>query len=352
MATITAVATTAPDHLMTSQMVKEGLAQVFSEHPRVRTALAMVDRTGVHNRHMVLSLPQMLEPRGLETNNDLYQLEAVRLGEHVAREVLERAQLAADAIDAVITVSCTGFMIPSLDAHLINLLGMRSDVCRLPITELGCAAGAVALSRAADFIAAGRAKHVMVVAVELPSLTFQHGDSSMANLVSAALFGDGAAACIVSSERKPGFPRIVASRSHLFPETIDAMGFQLKDEGFHIVLAQEVSELITRHIRPLVDGFLADQGKTCAQLQSWVLHPGGRRIMEGMTQELALSPEQTQASWSILGEFGNLSSASVLFVLQRHLDTLRTAAPQPGRLGLLAAFGPGFSAELQLLEWN
>lgn len=356
MAMIGPVATAVPPHVLEQELVRHGVASLFAGHPRIEAALGMVDRAGVKKRHLVLSLPEMLEERSLTDRNRRYGEEAVALGEHVALDAISRAGLRPEQLDGVITVSCTGFMIPSLDAHLVNRLGLRPDVCRLPITELGCAAGAVALARAADLVASERIRHVLVVSVELPSLTFQQRDRSMANLVSSALFGDGAAACVVSRAAGeasggagPSIPRILASRSHLFPDTLGAMGFDLRDTGFHILLEREVSELIDGAVAPLVDAFLAEQGIERSDLAAWVLHPGGRRILTAMETRLGLDGDAIAPSREVLAEFGNLSSASVLFVLAAHQ---RRGRSRPGDLGLLAAFGPGFAMETLLLRWD
>jgi len=250
-------------------------------------------------------------------------------------------------VDLLITVSCTGVMIPSLDAHLANDLGFRPDLRRLPITELGCAAGASALARAADYVRAWPGATVLVVAVELPSLTFQRQDTSQANLISSILFGDGAAAVLVTGRDAHG-PRIVESESFLFPRTLGAMGFDLGSDGFHIVLSRDVPELIRAEVRGLLDRFLTRVGLRRDELSVFILHPGGRKLLAFIEEELALSPADTECSWHVLREYGNQSSASVLFVLHEWLA--RRTAP-PGSHGLLAAFGPGFSADLLLLNW-
>jgi predicted naringenin-chalcone synthase len=271
------------------------------------------------------------------------------LGEQVARQCLQQANLAPGAVDLVITTSCTGFMIPSLDAYLANSLGFSAHVKRLPVTELGCAAGASALSRAFDYIRAFPTHTVLVVAVELPSLTFQMRDLSPANIVSSALFGDGAAAVLLRGETITNKPCIVATESTLFPQTTDLMGFELKDAGLHIVLSAEIPEVVCERVPDLLTQFLERQRLTISDLTHLLLHPGGRRVLDGLSQCLGLSAEQTRISRAILRDYGNLSSASVLFILDRFLGSER---PRPGDWGLLLAFGPGFSAEALLLRWE
>jgi alkylresorcinol/alkylpyrone synthase len=261
---------------------------------------------------------------------------------------LQRAGLRPDEVDLIITVSCTGFMIPSLDAHLINLMGFRSNVRRMPFTELGCAAGAMALGRAADFLKANPGGNVLIIAVELPSLTFQRKDISQANLISSILFGDGAAAVLVTGRHVPG-PKIMVSETYTFPDSLGAMGFDLRDSGFHILLAKDVPEMIGDKIRDLVNGFLERHGKKFQDIKGWILHPGGARLLGNVEIALGLTKCQTQPSWDILGNVGNLSSATILFILQEWLEKRPLKS---GEYALAAAFGPGFSAEFLLLQWT
>jgi alkylresorcinol/alkylpyrone synthase len=227
-------------------------------------------------------------------------------------------------------------------------MGFRRDVRRMPFTELGCAAGAMALGRAEEFIRANPGKNVLLISVELPSLTFQRKDLSQANLISCILFGDGAAAAIVTGEPAPG-PQILASETYTFPDSLDAMGFDLGDSGFHIVLSKNVPGMIREKIGGLVDGFLARHGLARRSIAAWILHPGGQKLLGSIEDELGLCRSDTQCSWDVLGEYGNLSSATILFILNRWLET---RPMKPGDYGLVAAFGPGFSAELLLLRWT
>jgi alkylresorcinol/alkylpyrone synthase len=239
-------------------------------------------------------------------------------------------------------------MIPSLDAHLINRMGFRPDVRRVPITELGCAAGAAALGRCTDYLRGYPGGTALVVAVELPSLTFQRRDLSQANLISTILFGDGAAAAVVTGRPGRG-PRILEVASHLLPDTIDAMGFDLQGDGFHIILSKEVPALIRDRIKQILCTTLVRRGLSTADISAYVLHPGGRALLQAIQDELGLTDEDTQPSWNVLRECGNQSSASVLFVLD---EWLRTRQLPSGAYGMLAAFGPGFSAETALLAWD
>jgi alkylresorcinol/alkylpyrone synthase len=218
----------------------------------------------------------------------------------------------------------------------------------MPFTELGCAAGAMALGRAADFLKAYPGGNVLIIAVELPSLTFQRKDISQANLISSILFGDGAAAVLVSGNGGHG-PRILVSETYTFPDSLGAMGFDLRDSGFHILLAKDVPEMIGAKIKGLVHGFLERHGLTQQDIKGWILHPGGARLLGNVEIALGLTKCQTQPSWDILGNVGNLSSATILFILQEWLEKRPL---QPGDYAMAAAFGPGFSAEFLLLQWT
>jgi alkylresorcinol/alkylpyrone synthase len=347
--TIAATATALPPYTITREDVKVYMGRVFDiPERRLEAMMSIVDNAQVHNRHSIFPLDYTIEPRPLSQTNNEYIEHAVKLGREAAEKCLERAGLKPTDIDMIITVSCTGFMIPSLDAHLINLMGFRSNVRRMPFTELGCAAGAMALGRAADYLKAEPGGNVLIIAVELPSLTFQRKDISQANLISSILFGDGAAAVVVSGKQMKG-PKILKTETYTFPDSLGAMGFDLRDSGFHILLAKDVPEMIGGKIGGLVQGFLESNGRKREEIKGWILHPGGARLLGNIETELGLCKCDTQPSWDILGNVGNLSSATILFILQEWLEKRPL---QAGEYALAAAFGPGFSAEFLLLQWT
>jgi alkylresorcinol/alkylpyrone synthase len=345
---IASAATAVPSFCIGREEVKSYMQQVFSiESGRLEAMMAVIDNSQVKQRYCIHPVDYIVRPRPLAQISREYQEHSICLGRKVATECLERAGIGPREIDLIVTVSCTGVMIPSLDAYLINDLGFRTDVRRLPITELGCSAGAAALAKASEFIRAFPGSTALVIAVEIPSLTFQRGNTSQANLISTVLFGDGAAAAVVTGRAHPG-PRIIGTDSYLFPHSLDAMGFDLKDNGFHIVLSKDVPQLIRDDIKRLIDSFLARHNLTRKQISAFIFHPGGQKLLSFIQDELGLSRCDTQFSWDVLRDYGNLSSASVLFVLQEWL-TKRIMAT--GDYGLLAAFGPGFSCEMLLLRW-
>ena len=347
---IVATATAVPPHMITRDDVKYYMGRVFDiPERRLEAMMSIVDNAQVHSRHMIFPIDYTVEPRSLEKTNQEYMQHAIELGQRAAEECLKRAGMTPQDIDMIITVSCTGFMIPSLDAHLINRMGFRSDVRRMPFTELGCAAGAMALGRATDYLQSRANGNALIIAVELPSLTFQRKDISQANLISSILFGDGAAAVIVSGKPDAPGPRILVSETYTFPDSLGAMGFDLKDSGFHILLSKDVPEMIGEKIEGLVDGFLSRHGVPREQIRGWILHPGGSRLLSNVEKNLGLSKCDTQPSWDILGSVGNLSSATILFILQEWLEKRPL---KQGDIAFAAAFGPGFSAEFLLLQWD
>ena len=347
---IVASSTALPPNVIDRDGVKYYIGRVFDiPERRLDAMMSIVDNAQVHKRHLIFPADYTVEPRSLEKTNNEYMEHAINLGRRATEECLQRAGMTPQDIDMIITVSCTGFMIPSLDAHLINSMGFRSNVRRMPFTELGCAAGAMALGRATDYLQSNVEGNVLIIAVELPSLTFQRKDISQANLISSILFGDGAAAVIVSGKKTAPGPRILVSETYTFPDSLGAMGFDLKDSGFHILLAKDVPEMIGEKIEGLVDGFLSRHGLTRPDIKGWILHPGGARLLGNVEKALGLTHCQTQPSWDVLANVGNLSSATILFILQEWLEKRPL---KKGDIAMAAAFGPGFSAEFLLLQWT
>jgi alkylresorcinol/alkylpyrone synthase len=352
--------TAVPGFSATQAEVKARLRELFDlPGRRLDAAMELFDHAGVQRRFSVEPLDRLGVPRPLGEIQDRYREHAFSLGREAAREALNQAGVGAAEIDLIVTTSCTGIMIPSLDAYLVDELGLRSDVRRLPITELGCAAGAAALARTHDFLVGFPGARALVIAVELPSLSMQRADLSLANLVATALFGDGAAAVVLAGGdvRMGGGVgagtgsgvRILETLSHIFPRSAYALGFDLKDDGFHSVLSKDIPALLQSEIASLVGTLAGRRGLGREDLSSFVLHPGGRKILAIIEQELGLTRADTQPSWDVLRDYGNQSSASVLFVLQEWLTRRRPAA---GTHGVLAAFGPGLTAEMLLLGWS
>ncbi len=282
--------------------------------------------------------------------NDKWIESAQELGQKAICAALNSAGIDRSEIAALFFVSITGVSSPSIDAKLVNRMRLNKHIKRIPIFGLGCVAGAAGLSRAADYVKAYPDQYAVLLSVELCSLTLQHDDFSPANLISVGLFGDGAAAAIVGGSETPVQfgPEIVATRSVFYSDTDRVMGWDISEKGFNIVLSREVPDVVEKNLGLDVDSFLADQGLTRKDMKSWVIHTGGPRVLEATETALELPAGTLDASWKCLRRTGNLSSASVLFVLEEFMKNRR---PEPGTLGLLAAMGPGFCSELLLLRW-
>jgi alkylresorcinol/alkylpyrone synthase len=281
--------------------------------------------------------------------NDHWIRTAQELGEKAISSALKDAGLNPRNLGAFFFTSVTGISSPSIDALLINRLGLCRNIRRVPIFGLGCVAGAAAISRAADYVRAYPGQVAVVLSVELCSLTLQRGDTSMANLISSGLFGDGSAAVIVAgADCGLSGPAILATRSVFYPQTEEMMGWNVSEKGFRIVLSKEVPTLVRENLAQDVDDFLAERGLTRADIGSWALHTGGPKILEATADALGLKNGELDVSWECLRRTGNLSSASVLVVLE---EVMKKHRPAVGTLGLLAAMGPGFCSEFVLLEW-
>lgn len=320
------------------------------EFPHVDRLLRIARRSGIERRHLVRPLRETIAGEDFGARNDVYVRESKRLAEAVARDALANAGIDAKDVDLIITTSCTGLMIPSVCAHLVPTLGFRPTTKRLPITELGCAAGTVALSRAREFIACYPGANVLIVAHELCSLTYQPGDRSMQSLVGALLFGDGAAGVVVRGDQRHAEPglRLDVNASFLFPDSWDYMGFDVRASGLHLILDRGIPGAIERQVKPVLERFLREHGLAAADIEFFCLHPGGRKLIDEIARVFSLGPGDTRASRDCLAEVGNLSSASIFVVLQNLFDRY---TPRHGATGLLTAFGPGFAAEMALGTW-
>jgi alkylresorcinol/alkylpyrone synthase len=348
-----------PEHVHRQEEIRDALLAWLSDRPALaERAGSIVANAQVRRRFTVRPLEWYVAHTSVTERSVVYREEMIRLCESAARQSLDEAGIDPKQIGLIISTSCTGMMIPSVETYLIGRMGFEPHTRRQPLTEMGCVAGAAALGQADRFLRAYPESAVLIVAAELASLTAQVSDFSLANIVSAALFGDGAAATVVAGPRfaRAGQGRlngrrpagIVATRSVLFPDTPELMGFDNTDGGLKIFLSPRVPRFLRQHLPRELAPFLEAHGLKRADLAHFLLHPGGRKVLEGLERELALSVEDTRFSWQVLGEYGNLSSATVLFMLH-HFE--RAAAPQAGERGLLAAVGPGFCAELVLLQW-
>jgi alkylresorcinol/alkylpyrone synthase len=303
----------------------------------------------VGGRHLALPLAEYARMGSFTEANDAWIRVGVDVGARAIEDALARAGLGVGDIDAFWLTSVTGVATPSLDARLINRLGFRADIKRVPIFGLGCVAGAAGVARAADYLKGHPRDIALLLSVELCTLTLQRDDMSIANLIATGLFGDGGAAVVLTGdEHGDRGPSIVATRSVFYPGTEDVMGWRVGASGFQVVLSAEVPEMVRRHLRRDVDAFLAAHGLGYDDIAVWVAHPGGPRVLEAMQEALPMRPGALDIAWKSLREVGNLSSTSVLLVLQ---ETLAGPTPPSGAYGLMTAMGPGFCSELVLLRW-
>ena len=322
------------------------------EHPRMLDQLHA--HAGVDGRHLVLPLERYYDLKGFGEFNRVWIEAAQELGERAIRCAMARAELELSQIGALFFVSVTGVASPSIDARLINRMKLPLNLRRTPIFGLGCVAGAAGVARAADYVRAYPDQVAVLLSVELCSLTLQREDLSLANLVSSGLFGDGAAAVVVAGakvKRPEGLrdgPEIIATRSVFYPDTEDVMGWDISEKGFRIVLSRDVPEVVREHLGPDVDALLCAHGFERGDVGSWVMHTGGPKVLEAVQDSLGLKNGEIKASWDCLRRVGNLSSASVLCVLE---DVMVNRRPERGTLGVMAALGPGFCSEVVLLRW-
>ncbi len=303
----------------------------------------------VGGRHLSIPLEDYASIENWGQANDHWIRVAQEIGGDAVLTALKKAGLTVADVDALFFVTVTGVATPSIDARLMNRLGLPPTVKRVPIFGLGCLAGAAGVARAADYLKGHPEDVVVLLSVELCSLTLQREDLSVENLIASGLFGDGAAAAVlVGSEREGGGPRVVDSRSSFYPNTERVMGWDVSERGFKVVLSAEVPEMVRRHLRGDIDAFLADHGLDISDIAVWVSHPGGPRVLEAMQEALELPETALAGAWRTLREVGNLSSTSVLLVLEETLSS----PPPPGSWGLMSAMGPGFCSELVLLRWD
>jgi alkylresorcinol/alkylpyrone synthase len=313
----------------------------------IKKVKKIVENAAVDRRYSIMSPEDVFSNLSFAERNAIYVKESIKLGATCLQSALEKAAWKPEDLDYIITVSCTGIMIPSLDAYLINLVKLKQDIIRLPVTEMGCAAGVSGMIYAKNFLKANPGKRAAVVAVESPTATFQIADFSMANIVSAAIFGDGAACVLMSSDPIDDGPELIAEEMHHFYNAEEMMGFKLSNSGLQMVLDPQVPDTIAEHFPSIINPFLAKNGLEISNIDHLIFHPGGKKIVqlvESLFGEMGKNIDDTK---EVLRLYGNMSSATVLYVLERFIDS----APKKGEYGLMLSFGPGFSAQRILMQW-
>jgi len=347
---IASVASAFPEHYYDQQVLTEALKNDWRHRLPNPAILDRLDESmQVGGRYLVRPIEFYESLTTWGQANNAWIEHALELGEKALCKALHGAGMKPKDLSAIYVTSVTGIAAPSIDARLVNRIGLSTNIKRVPIFGLGCVAGAAGIARAADYVHGYPDQAAALLSVELCSLTLQRNDLSMAHLISALLFGDGAAATIVvGSKRKSDGPEILATKSIFYPHTERVMGWDISEKGFHIVLSPEVPDTVVKHLGKDVDAFLAEQGHKRSDIKTWVMHTGGPKVLEATATALGLTEKDLAASWECLRKVGNISSTSVLLVLE---DVYMNRRPEPGSLSILAAMGPGFCSELVLLRW-
>ncbi|NEV93184.1 type III polyketide synthase [Psychroflexus sp. YR1-1] len=312
-----------------------------------RKVIKIYEGAQVDKRYSIMDPEEVFSATSFEDKNRIYTREAKILGKKVLKKALHEAGWLGQSLDYIITVSCTGIMIPSLDAFLINDLDLRQDIVRLPVTEMGCAAGISGMIYAKQFLQANPGKRAAIVSFEAPTATFQLNDKSMANMVSSAIFGDGAACVLMSSEEDCKGPKILGESMYHFYNNTHMMGFDLTNSGLKMVLDIDVPEKISEHFPQIIHPFLENHHLNIEDIDHLIFHPGGKKIINTVEALFGAMGKNINDTKEVLRLYGNMSSATVLYVLERMMNK----PIKKGEKGLMLSFGPGFSAQRILLEW-
>jgi alkylresorcinol/alkylpyrone synthase len=348
---VNAIGTALPDNYVSQESLSKAISAFWRGSGAELEACERLHRsTTVSGRYFALPMPEYRELNSFQRSSSAWMRAAPQLGQQAARAALSKAGIAPRDIDHFILVTGTGIATPSIDTRIIEALGIRPEVKRTPIFGLGCAGGAAGIARTADYLRAFPKERALLLAVEVCSVTLQLNDTSVANQIASGLFGDGAAAAVLSGGMvaHPQPPRVLASRSVLYSQTERVMGWDIVDTGFKIVMSPAIPDLVRQHVPRDVDNFLGEHDLKRSQINHWVAHTGGPRVLRAIETGLELPSCALKKSWESLCRMGNLSSASVLFVLA---DLLESQEPMPGDYGLMLGLGPGFCLELVLLRW-
>jgi alkylresorcinol/alkylpyrone synthase len=342
---IRAVATAVPGHVLPQAELREFAARFFAaDFPALPRLLRVFDNAAIERRQLVRPRGWYEQPRGFAEKNAVYVEEALVLAEQAAATAIERAGVTAAELGAVVLVTSTGLATPSLDSVLVQRLGLSRSIARVPVWGLGCAGGAAGVARAAA-MARGLGRAVLLVAVEICSVTFVHEDRSRSNLVATALFGDGAAAAVLGAGGHG--PAVLGGFSHLVDDSAEVMGWTLRETGLQVRFARSIPGIVRQHVPRVVDAALAEHGLRREQVRHWVMHPGGAKVLAAYEDALGLAEGRLEHARAVLREHGNMSSPTVMFVLERWLRA-EAASERPA---VLMSLGPGFCAEGAVLRW-
>jgi 1,3,6,8-tetrahydroxynaphthalene synthase len=336
-----------PEHVITMEETLDFAGRMHAGKPQLALALRLIQNTGVQKRHIVQPIEETLRHPGLEARNRIYEAESKKRCPEVIDEALANAGITAHDVDAIIYVSCTGFLMPSLTAWLINAMGFRSNTRQIPIAQLGCAAGGAAINRAHDFCTAYPEANVLIVSCELCSLCYQPGDDGVGSLLSDGLFGDAVAAAVVRGSGGTGVA-LERNASYLIPNTEEWISYAVRSTGFHFQLDRRVPGTM-EPLAPVLRELATDHGWDIGKLDFYIIHAGGPRILDDLSKFLDVDQSAFRYSWETLTEYGNIASAVVLEALRRLFeeDTM-----MPGAAGVIAGFGPGITAEMAVGSWT
>jgi 1,3,6,8-tetrahydroxynaphthalene synthase len=336
-----------PEHVITQAETLDVARKLHADHPQSKLVLRLIENTGVNKRHLIRPIEDTLIHTGFEHRNQVFETEAKKRIPAVVNDALANAGLQAADIGAIVLVSCTGFMMPSLTAWMINELGFRPDTAQVPIAQLGCAAGTAAINRASDFCTRRPDSNALIVACEFCSLCYQPTDLDVGSLLSNGLFGDAVAAAVVRGDGRGTGMRLTAQTSYVIPGTADWISYDVKETGFHFRLNKGVPGTM-KEVMPQLTQFVWDQGEDLSKLDFHVIHTGGPRVLDALRDPGGVPEEKLSDSWDTLASYGNVASASVF-------DVLRRVAERPvedGAAGIIAGFGPGITMELALGTWQ
>ncbi|MGW1072458.1 type III polyketide synthase [Streptomyces sp. NPDC002537] len=347
MATLCRPAIAVPEYIITREQTLELARTLHADHPQLGLALRLIGNTGVQTRHLVQPIEDTLKHPGFTARNALYEIEAKARVPEVIRRALDHAEMTTREIDLIVYVSCTGFMMPSMTAWIINTMDFRSETRQLPIAQLGCAAGGAAINRAHDFCTAYPRSNVLIVACEFCSLCYQPTDLGVGNLLSNGLFGDALAAAVVRGEGGSGV-RLERNGSHLVPDTEDWISYGVRDTGFHFMLDKRVPGTMAM-LAPAMRAMAEPYDWDMSGLDWYIVHAGGPRILDDLCKYLNLPEEMFRYSRATLTERGNIASAVIFDALER---LFQDGGAEHEARGVIAGFGPGITAEIALGTWS
>ncbi len=360
MANIISIGTAVPPFVATQDDAKDFATNLYGETYKgnLDRLISIFENTLIKKRHFCVPVEWFSSAKSFEEKNNLYLENALKLSEQAIQNCLQKAQIALSEVDCLLFVSTTGLATPTIDARLIDRLPFRKTVRRLPLWGLGCAGGAASLSWARTIAEADSNATILIVVAELCGLTFVRSDMSKAALVSSALFADGAAAVLAqgsraNAKRDGALPKLLGSQTSTMPNSLNVMGWRFNEQGFNVVLSQNVPDIVQTFLKESVFNFLKNNNLNnldIKHIKHFITHPGGAKVLEAYKSAFELSDAHLQIAYQILSEYGNMSAVTVLFILERFMERLRYNAEND--LALLAALGPGFSAELLLLQWE